>query len=120
VTLANQYLGQLPEPTLHALFGNVGSLVCFQLGATDAEALATQLGGSLEVEELLHLPRYQAYARLLVAGEPSLPFSLQTLPVRRRTHHQCRAEVVRRTSRHRYSRPAGRVEREIAQALARG
>ena len=45
LTLANQYLAQMEEATLEAVFGNVGSLLVFQVGARDAEALAEQLGG---------------------------------------------------------------------------
>src|SRR3979411_2878800 len=45
LTLANQYLGQLEEATRQAVFGNVGTLVSFQVGADDAEAIATQFGG---------------------------------------------------------------------------
>ena len=45
LTLANQYLAQMDEATLAAVFGNVGSLLVFQVGASDAETLAEQLGG---------------------------------------------------------------------------
>src|SRR5439155_15065107 len=78
LTLANQYLAQLDEQTAAALFGNVGTLVRFQVGASDAEALATQFGGDLTPQDLLRLPRYQAYVRLLIDGSPSRPFSMRT------------------------------------------
>ncbi len=47
LTVANQYLAKLDEATLAAVFGNVGSLLAFQVGAQDAEVLAEQLGGDL-------------------------------------------------------------------------
>ena len=53
LTLANQYLAQVEEGTRSAVFGNVGTLVTFQVGAEDAEVLATQLGGDLTVQDLL-------------------------------------------------------------------
>ena len=59
------------------------------------------------------LPRYRAYARLLVDGMPSRPFSLETLPPPAPKGRDSRATIVRRVSRHRYARPAVEVEREI-------
>src|SRR5207248_1255541 len=82
ITLANQYLAQLDEATSAAVFGNVGTLVSFQVGPDDAEVLAVQFGGDLTPQDLLRLPRYQAYVRLLIDGQPSRPFSMQTLPPR--------------------------------------
>lgn len=117
LTVANQYLGQLDDATAAALWGNVGTLVSFQVGAADAEIIATQLGGDLTPQDLLRLPRYHAYARLLIEGAPSLPFSMRTLPPAR-ANSVDRTAIIRRTSQHRYSRPAETVEREITAALA--
>ncbi len=117
LTLANQYLGQLDEETLLALWGNCGSLVSFQVGAADSEALALQFGGNLTTQDLLRLPRYQAYVRLLIDGMPSRPFSMTTLPPGGVSDFE-RPRIIRSTSRHRYARPAAQVEREIAAALA--
>ena len=63
------------------------------------------------------LPRYRAYARLLIDGMPSRPFSMETMPPPRVVAG--RADVVRRTSQHRYTRPAAAVEQEIRQVLAK-
>lgn len=117
LTVANQYLGQLDEATANALFGNVGTLISFQVGASDAEPLALQFGGDLTPPDLLRLPRYQAYVRLLVGGMPSRPFSMQTLAPSK-TVTRDRPEIIRRTSRQRYARPASQVEQEIVAALA--
>ena len=56
------------------------------------------------------LPRYRAYARLLVDGMPSRPFSMETLPPPRIDERQGRAAIIRRPSRHRYA-AAGRPRR---------
>src|SRR5437764_9513612 len=79
LTLANQYLAQMDEATLAAVFGNIGTLIAFQVGAQDAEVLAEQFGEPLQQHELLTLPRFQAYVRLLIDGMPSKPFSMRTL-----------------------------------------
>jgi hypothetical protein len=118
LTLANQYLAQMEEATLEAVFGNVGSLLVFQVGARDAEALAEQLGGDATPQDLMALPRYRAYARLLVDGMPSRPFSLETLPPPVYDERRSRAAIVRRTSRHRYARPVSEVHAEIDKAFA--
>src|SRR6202022_4147388 len=68
LTVANQYLAQMDESTLAAVFGNIGTLVSFQVGAQDAEILAQQFGGDLIPGDLLTLPAYHAYVRLLIAG----------------------------------------------------
>lgn len=102
LTVANQYLAQLSEGTLHALFGNVGSMVCFQCGAKDAELLAEQLGGDINPQDLMRLPKYHAYTRLLIDGHPSQPFSMTTLAPKKSPQHD-RADIVRRVSQRRYA-----------------
>lgn len=103
--IAHQYLAQLNEETTDAVFGNVGSIVAFQLGSSDAKILAQQLGkfpGQIESENLTGLPKYTAYARLLIDGMPTNPFSLRTLPPVDAFDHE-RAEIVRRQSLRRHS-----------------
>ena len=83
LVIAHQYLQQLDEPTASAVFGNVGSMISFQVGSDDAQVLATQLAkhdGQITQQDLTNLPKYTAYARLLINGLPSNPFSMQTLP----------------------------------------
>ena len=115
--VANQYLAQLDDSTLHALFGNLGTLVAFQAGVKDAELLSEQLGQELLPQDLLTLPRYHAYARLLIDGMPSRPFSLRTLPPDA-VMDSGRAAIIRRVSRHRYGSPANRVQADILQDFA--
>ncbi len=117
LTLSHQYLAQVEERTLAAVFGNIGTIITFAVGAQDAEFLAEQLGGNITPKDLMALPRYQAYVRLLIDGHPSRPFSLQTLPPPSKLDPR-RPQIIRRTSQHRYARPAHQVEREIEQAFA--
>ena len=117
LTLANQYLAQMNEQTESALFGNVGTLLAFQVGARDAEVIAEQLGGEVTPQDLMTLPRYQAYARLLIDGQPSRPFSMRTLAPQTTKNDHKRAEIIRRFSRQRYARPAATVESEIRRAF---
>lgn len=79
LSCACQYLAQMPDSTAAAVFGNIGTLLCFQTGADDAEALALQLGSRVNSSDLTRLPKYTACLRLLVDGMPSPAFSMQTL-----------------------------------------
>src|SRR5713226_7242718 len=75
LTVAHQYLDQLPDELRAAVFGNVGSMLACRTGATDAPILAEQigLGGA---DALLDLPNFTAWARLLRGGVPSSPIRL--------------------------------------------
>ena len=108
LTIAHQYLKQLDDHTASAVFGNVGSIVSFQIGSDDAEQVAQQLSkhaGQLKTQDLTNLPKYTAYARLLVDGLPSKPFSMQTLPPTGNEHDPDRGDIVRQVSRRMYASP---------------
>jgi hypothetical protein len=119
LTVANQYLDQVNDATRSAVFGNIGSMVVFAVGVQDAEVLAEQLGGDLTPRDLIQLPRFHAYARLLINGHPGRPFSLQTLPpTAPAPKNELRPQKIRAYSRHRYGTPLHRVEREIQRAYS--
>ena len=118
LTVATQFLEQLDEVTLASIFGNVGTTISFQVSQHDAEILANELGGGLLPADLLMLPKFQAYVRLLVGGVPSSPFSVRTLPPAKRRGDEQSPDTVRRTSQHRYTKPAKQVNRHVASALA--
>lgn len=79
LTLAHQYLSQLPEHLRAAVFGNVGSMICFRTGAEDAPALARQLdlGNQRAIKEL---PNHKALVSMLDDGVPTEPFRIDCFP----------------------------------------
>lgn len=104
--VANQYLAQLTEQTADAVFGNVGSIVAFQVGGSDARVIAEQIGkypGQIMPENLTGLPKYTAYARLLIDGMPSNPFSMKTLAPST-NFDAVRAEIIRRVTKRQFSK----------------
>jgi hypothetical protein len=113
LTCANQYLEQLDDATMAALWGNVGTIVAFRLGK-DADVVAEQMGGGLMPEDLRNLPKHQAYVRLLIDGLASRPFSMSTLPPPIRARP--RGSIIRRVSRQRFGTPASTDRALIAQA----
>lgn len=80
LTIAHQFIAQLTEETRDAVFGNVGSLAVFRIGAQDAEFVIKQFEPFLEIEDLVNIDNYNAYVKLLVRGETTKPFNIATFP----------------------------------------
>ena len=78
--VANQFIGQLTEEIRDAVFGNVGTILSFRAGATDADFLAKQFAPVFDAHDLVNFPIGKAAIKLLVDGLPSQPFSISTLP----------------------------------------
>ena len=103
LTLANQYIGQIDEDVQGAIFGNVGSLISFAVGASDARPLSREFGGKYKEEELVRLGNYQIILRLSINNETSDPFAATTLPLPR-SKNQNREKIIR-SSRERFTKP---------------
>lgn len=78
--LAHQYLAQLDERLLAAILGNVGTMISFRIGPSDAEILAQEFAPEFSATDLLNLPNYHVYLKLMIDGRVSSPFSAVTLP----------------------------------------
>ncbi len=78
--IAHQYIEQLDENVQAAVFGNVGTIMCFRVGATDAEELAKEFAPIFDETDLVNLAKYDVYMRLMIDGVASDPFSATTLP----------------------------------------
>jgi hypothetical protein len=79
MVLAHQHLSQLDPVVRDAVFGNVGTLMSFRIGAEDALFLAREFAPTFAFTDLTSLPRFNLYLRLLIDGETSKPFSAITL-----------------------------------------
>jgi hypothetical protein len=80
--LAHQYIEQLHEKICSAIFGNVGTFIVFRVGAADAEYLAKEFYQVFNESDLVNLPRYSMYLKLMIDGATSKPFSATTIPLR--------------------------------------
>ena len=79
MVFAHQYVHQLSTEIRHAIFGNVGSVLAFRVGAEDAPILSKELFEEASSDALLRLPNRQFYLRLLIDGEPGKVFSGETV-----------------------------------------
>lgn len=113
LTLANQYIAQMPDEVKDAVFGNAGTLISFQVGYEDAEYLSTQFAEEVTPNDLVSLSKYTIYTRLLIEGVPSKTFSADTLPPPVFGVEEERREKVIRLARERYSKPREIVEDKI-------
>jgi type IV secretory pathway TraG/TraD family ATPase VirD4 len=77
-TVAHQYLNQLEPDVRHAVLGNTGSIISFRVGAEDAPYLVREFHERFAQIDLLQLPNYRIYLKLMIDGTPSTPFSAVT------------------------------------------
>ncbi|MEQ8401107.1 MAG: type IV secretion system DNA-binding domain-containing protein [Roseitalea porphyridii] len=79
--LAHQHTSQLERAVLDAILGNVGTWIVFRVGASDASILAKQLAGDrTEARDLIKLPNYEVFVKLLIDGQQGRVFSASTDP----------------------------------------
>jgi len=121
LTIAHQYIGQLvtdfsssvSTKVRDAVFGNVGTMIIFRIGAADAEFLETEFTPELTQQDLVNLPNYHVYLKLMVNGVTCRPFSALTLPPFNVNASFVTQEEIIKNSRKRYGRPQQVVEDEI-------
>jgi len=111
--LAHQYIEQLSEKVKPAVFGNVGTMVSFRVGATDAEELAKEFAPIFTEEDLVNLPKYEMYLKLMIDGVASSPFSAKGLPPLTEEEKTDNVEKVIAYSREKYATVRTEVEEKI-------
>lgn len=113
--MAHQYIAQLDQKestaVRDAVFGNVGSMVTFRIGSPDAIYLENEFMPRFTPEDLINLPKYAIYLKLMIDGITSQPFSAMTLPpIAQRTNS---AESVIKQSRERYAGNREKIEEHV-------
>lgn len=116
LTVGHQYIGQLTpdnNPKVRdAVFGNVGSMVVFRVGAADAEFLETEFEPSFTPVDIVNLPKFHVVLKLMINGIASDPFTAVTIPL----NDEWRVgngEKIIKVSRERYANPRAEVEDKI-------
>jgi len=111
--MAHQYIEQLSEVVKPAVFGNVGTMIVFRVGAADAEELVKEFTPVFLEEDLVNLPKYEMYLKLMIDGIASDPFSARGLPPLREDEKTGNTEKVISVSRERYAKDRKTVEEKI-------
>jgi len=115
--LAHQYINQLifdSNTTVRdAVFGNVGTMVVFRVGAEDAEHLEKEFEPVFMINDLVNLAKYNIYLKLMIDGIAGDAFSATTLPPFDLSDTEMNAEKVIRISRERYGKSKEDVEEKI-------
>ena len=114
LTVAHQYVEQMEDEVKAAVFGNVGTMITFRVGATDAEAFEKEFAPYFVLDDFVNLSAFQIYLRLMIDGAGSKPFSAHTLPPLEKPAHSF-AEAIIAHSRATYSRPVSEVMDEVTE-----
>jgi len=108
LTLSHQYIDQLSLPVRQAVFGNVGTLITFRVGNTDAEVMEKEFGNAFPTSALADLDRYEAVVKLLENGTNLEPFQAKMLPLMENRIGRKHKLVDR--SRERFATPRAEIE----------
>lgn len=104
----------MEEEVRDAVFGNVGTIITFRIGAEDAEFLEKEFTPEFSANDLVNLGKYNIYLRLMIDGIAGSPFSAETLPPIERPKEIFKEEIIK-VCRQKYGTPKEIVEKRIAE-----
>ncbi len=111
--LANQYVAQIDEKVRDAIFGNAGTIISFRVGAMDAEFLEKEFDPVFLMNDIVNLPKYHIYIKLMIDGIAGDAFSAVSLAPITLEHTKENESKVIRISRERYASDKNEVEDKI-------
>ena len=115
LTVANQYISQMADTVRDAVFGNVGTVICFRVSADDAPILSKQFEPNFEAADLLQMHNRNFVINMVIGGEKTPAFSARTLELPpAQTDNTSR--IIEHTRRH-YARERASIEKEIADVI---
>ncbi|MDO8573575.1 MAG: DUF87 domain-containing protein, partial [Candidatus Daviesbacteria bacterium] len=115
--VANQFIGQIGEDLKNAVFGNVGTVIAFRVGVTDANYLQHEFSPTFSEADLVNIESPHVYIKTIVNGEPVVPFSLDTTKDMKKWKAMLNPQIgtaIRELSRLKYGRDVVQVEGEVA------
>ncbi len=118
LTVANQFIGQMEEEVKNAIFGNVGTVMTFRTGVSDANYLQHEFSPTFNEADLLNVDKYNVYIKTIVNNEPVPPFSMDVtkdMKADKEAYNPQLAEAIKQLSRLKYGRDVRLVESEIAE-----
>ncbi|OGN09523.1 MAG: hypothetical protein A3C64_02920, partial [Candidatus Yanofskybacteria bacterium RIFCSPHIGHO2_02_FULL_41_12] len=112
--MAHQYIKQMEEPVRDAVFGNVGTIISFRVGAEDAEFLEKWFAPDFMMADIVNLGKQSIYLKLMINGISSRGFSASTLQRFSKPEITFRDDIIA-ASRKTYANPKADVEKAIAE-----
>ncbi len=116
LTVANQFIGQMEEEVKNAVFGNVGTLITFRVGVTDANYLQHEYQPTFNEIDLINIDKFNAYVKTIVHNEPVKPFSVdlsKDMSVVNAERNKDVAQAIIQLSRLKYGQARELIEAEI-------
>jgi len=113
LTVAHQFIAQLDEDIKDAVFGNVGSMAVFRTGPEDSQIFEHQFSPTFDSNDIMNVPNWNAYLKVLANGTPTKPFSIATTAPQETDHARVARMIT--DSHQKYGRPRDEVEAEIAE-----
>ncbi|HOC07742.1 MAG TPA: type IV secretion system DNA-binding domain-containing protein [Candidatus Woesebacteria bacterium] len=114
--VANQFIGQIEEDIKNAVFGNVGTIVAFRVGVTDANFLQHEFAPTFNETDLANVEKYHAYVKTIVDNQPVSAFSMSLLKDMKAQEARMNpklAELIKKLSRLKYGKDRELLEEEI-------
>ncbi len=118
LVVANQFIGQIDEDIKNAVFGNVGTMISFRIGVTDANFLQHEFAPTFSETDLANVEKYHAYVKTIVDNEPVPAFSMslyKDIKAQEARMNPKLAEMIKQLSRLKYGKDKELVEMEINQ-----
>lgn len=112
LTIAHQYVEQMTEEVRAAVFGNVGTMAIFRVGAYDADIFQKEFAPQFSAEDIVNLQQYQMYLKLMIDGVTSTPFSAKGMPPIPRPERMYVQEIID-ASREQFAKGRIEIEDEI-------
>ena len=112
LTIAHQYIEQMTDEVRAAVFGNVGTMITFRVGAHDGSVFEKEFAPEFTAEDLVNLQQYQMYLKLMIDGVTSRPFSaIGMAPIAK--PEVSYYEDILKLSREQFAAPREKIESEI-------
>lgn len=121
LTIAHQYIGQIDTSgqkggglnLKDAVFGNVGTMMCYKIGAQDSEYMAKEMAPVFSDQDLINIDAFKSVIKLAIDGKPSRPFSMNVFKPWLEKGDDDVAKAVKQISRLTHGRSKKFVEKEI-------
>jgi ribosomal protein S25 len=111
LSVAHQFIAQLEEGIRDSVFGNVGSIATFRVGAEDAEYLEKQFSPVFTAKDIMSIDNRNAYIKMLAHGRPVKPFNIETMTPPQ--GNKSVVDAIKQLSHLKYGRDRKLVEEEI-------